>query len=81
MHFACGMAAKVLFTVSEDEILVDRVVKFPCLFDLACGTYKNQVIKDNAWKGVAEAVARSGKKTNFKRLFFNLTIFSKCLRN
>jgi len=52
---------KVLFTVTEDEKLVEIVAKFNCLNDLGCKLYKNQTIKDNAWKEVAEQVKRSGK--------------------
>jgi len=55
-------ASKVLFSASEDEVLVDMVAKFPCLYDLACSAYKNLVTKDNAWKEVGEAVSRTGKK-------------------
>jgi len=53
--------SKVLFTVVEDEKLVEMVAKFNCLYDLSCTLYKNQTIKDNAWKEVAEQVKRSGK--------------------
>lgn len=52
---------KVLFTVIEDEKLVEMVAKFICLYDLDCKLYKNQTIKDNAWKEVAEQVKISGK--------------------
>lgn len=51
----------VLFTVVEDEKLVEMVAKFNCLYDLRCTLYKNQTIKDNAWNEVAEQVKRSGK--------------------
>ncbi|CAI6355788.1 unnamed protein product [Macrosiphum euphorbiae] len=51
--------SKVLFTVIEDEKLVEMVAKFNCLYDLGCKLYKNQTIKDNAWKEVAEQVKRS----------------------
>jgi len=37
------------------------VAKFNCLYDLGCKLYKNQTIKDNAWKEVAEQVKRSDK--------------------
>ncbi|CAH1106944.1 unnamed protein product [Psylliodes chrysocephalus] len=51
--------SKVLFTVTEDELLVELVAKHPALFDLAHSLYKDQVVKENAWKEIAEALSRS----------------------
>ncbi|XP_069698200.1 transcription factor Adf-1-like [Periplaneta americana] len=51
--------AKVLFTVLEDEKLVEVVSKFPCIFDVASPVYKDQTVKDIAWKEIAEFVERS----------------------
>ncbi|KAK4887193.1 hypothetical protein RN001_003464 [Aquatica leii] len=51
--------AKILFSVAEDKKLVDKVSQFPCLYDLASPAYKNQTVKDNAWKEIAEYLERS----------------------
>ncbi|KAL4091857.1 hypothetical protein QTP88_026472 [Uroleucon formosanum] len=59
--------SKVLFTVIEDEKLVEMVAKFNCLYDLGCKLYKNQTIKDNAWKEVAEQVKRSANPSEFEK--------------
>lgn len=53
---------KVLFTVEEDEKLVEMVAKCPCIYDVASPVYKDQMVKDNAWKEIAEYVERSGKE-------------------
>lgn len=53
--------AKVLFTVVEDEKLVECVSKCPCIYDLSSAVYKDQQVKENAWKEIAEFVQRSGK--------------------
>ncbi|KAK9510151.1 hypothetical protein O3M35_004994 [Rhynocoris fuscipes] len=51
--------AKVLFTVSEDEKLVQMVSKFPCIYDVYSLLYKAHSVKENAWKEIAEYVGRS----------------------
>ncbi|XP_022166411.1 uncharacterized protein LOC111030965 isoform X2 [Myzus persicae] len=51
--------SKILFSVIEDEKLVEMVAKFDCLYDLASPLYKNQLIKDNAWREIAEQINRS----------------------
>lgn len=72
---------KVLFSCTEDENLVEVVSKFPCLFDLANPSYKNQLTKDNAWKEVAMFLGRSGKilinYNKTKTLFFLIIIIRK----
>nr|CAD7404693.1 unnamed protein product [Timema poppensis] len=45
----------------EDEKLVEIVAKHPSLYDLENPLYKDQVIKDNAWKEVADHLRRSAK--------------------
>ncbi|KAG5891619.1 hypothetical protein JTB14_037132 [Gonioctena quinquepunctata] len=58
--------SKVLFTAEEDETLVEWVGKYPCLYDLL-STYKDQRIKDSAWKEIAEVLKKPGTNSN---LFF-----------
>lgn len=53
---------KVLFSVVEDEKLVEFLSQFVCVYDSASPLYKNQTEKDNAWKEIAEYVERSGKQ-------------------
>lgn len=53
--------SKVLFSVLENENLVEVEAKFSCLYDLASPVYKNQLIKDNSWKEVAEQNEKSDK--------------------
>lgn len=53
-----------LFTVLEDEKLVEMVSKFPWVFHVASSIYKDQIVKDNAWKEIGEFVKNSGKKNS-----------------
>ncbi|XP_049838150.1 protein arginine N-methyltransferase 1 isoform X2 [Schistocerca gregaria] len=55
---------KVLFTVVEDEKLVEMVSKFSCIYDVSLPVYKDQTVKDNAWTERAEYVER----TNFDEI-------------
>lgn len=75
--------SKVLFSVLEDEKLIEVVAKFSCLYDLASPVYKNQLIKDNAWKEVAEQVERSGKNKIIYKLLLKIYILlsSKKIKN
>lgn len=75
--------SKVLFSVLEDEKLVEVVAKFSCLYDLASPVYKNQLIKDNAWKEVAGQVERSGKNKIIYKLLLkiNILLSSKKMKN
>lgn len=68
--------SKILFSVIEDEKLVEMVAKFDCLYDLASPLYKNQLIKDNAWREIAEQINRSGKNIV---IYYNLYVF--CITN
>lgn len=53
--------AKLLFSLAEDEKLIESVSKYPCLFDLGHSSCKNQTTKDNSWKEVAAYLKRTGK--------------------
>lgn len=53
--------SKVLFTSTEDEKLVEIVAKYPSLYDKQNSIYKRQVVKDNAWKEIAEHLGRSAE--------------------
>lgn len=68
--------SKVLFTVIEDEKLVEMVAKYNLLYDLGCSLYRNQTIKDNAWKEVAEQVKRSGKNIV---IFYNYLVLQNII--
>lgn len=45
-------------TINGDKTFIKIVIKHPFLYD---SVYKYQVMKENAWKEVAEFVRRRGK--------------------
>ncbi|KAJ8869378.1 hypothetical protein PR048_030954 [Dryococelus australis] len=51
---------KVIFESEEEDILLDEVPKFPCLYDLKCNSYRNLVDVRNAWEEILGKVGRTG---------------------
>lgn len=49
------------FSANDDEILIEDVQKFECIFNYESKNYKNFLIKENAWKEVAASVGKDGK--------------------
>jgi len=45
------MVSTLVFTASEDEILLQEVQKNDVLYDLRNKDYRNVIIKDAIWKG------------------------------
>lgn len=44
-----------------DELMLDCIQNFPCLFDISDRTNKNNNLKENAFKAVAEACGKTGR--------------------
>jgi hypothetical protein len=44
-----------------DEILINSVRDYPCLYNCKLKEFKDNRIKENAWKKVAAEVESSGK--------------------
>jgi hypothetical protein len=57
-----AMASKLVFSPSDDEILLQEVQANPILYDLANANYKNIIMKDNIWKEISLKIGKSGKK-------------------
>ncbi|KAL4125939.1 hypothetical protein QTP88_010176 [Uroleucon formosanum] len=54
-----SMASKLVFSPSEDEILLQEIQKNPILFDLSDANYKNIVLKDRIWKEISLKIGKS----------------------
>lgn len=55
------MASKLVFSPSDDEILLQEVQTNPILYDLADANYKNIIMKDSIWKEISLKIGKSGK--------------------
>ena len=47
------------------ELLIEAVRKMPCLFDTSKKEYKDDLVRENAWKSVCSGFLR--KNTKLKR--------------
>lgn len=57
-----SQANKVLFSVAEDEKLVELMSKYQCIYNSSAPEYKDHYIKEYAWNKISDAVQRSGNK-------------------
>lgn len=49
------------FSVEEDELLIEEVVKHPSIYETSSPVHRDRNVLDNAWKDISEEVGRSGK--------------------
>lgn len=56
-----SMASELVFSPSEDEILLQEIQANPILFDLSDANYKNIVMKDSIWKKISLKIGKTGK--------------------
>ncbi|KAL4101085.1 hypothetical protein QTP88_021105 [Uroleucon formosanum] len=54
-----SMASKLVFSPSEDEILLQEIQANPILFDLSDANYKNIVMKDSIWKEISLKIGKT----------------------
>lgn len=54
------MSSKVVFSSEEDKVLSELVGCHPCLYDLKHLLYKDQTIRDNVWKQIANELNKPG---------------------
>lgn len=52
-----AMASKLVFSPSDDEILLQEVQANPILYDLADANYKN-LMKDSIWKEISLKIGK-----------------------
>ena len=46
-----------------EELLIEQVRQFPALWNTTDHNYKNKVVKENAWRAVADTVNKAAGKT------------------
>ena len=47
--------------VEQDELLIDAVRSYPCIYDIRSPEFKVALVKENAWKAIAETLQRTGE--------------------
>jgi hypothetical protein len=62
------MAKKLVFSPSEDELLVHEVQNNSVLYSIADENFKNNIIKNNIWKHISTTIGKSGKYLNIKQI-------------
>ena len=45
------------------ELLIEAVRKMPCLFDTSLKEYKDELVRENAWKSVCSEVFKKDYQT------------------
>ena len=46
-------------SVEQDELLIDAVRRYPCIYDVRNGEFKVALVKENAWKAIADTLQRT----------------------
>ena len=46
-------------SVEQDELLIDAVRRYPFIYDVRNGEFKVALVKENAWKAIADTVQRT----------------------
>lgn len=63
------MASTMVFSASENEILIQEVQNNSVLYNIGDSNYKNIILKDNIWKDISLKLEKSG---NVVSIIFNL---------
>ena len=45
--------------VEQGELLIDAVRSYPCIYDVRNGEFKVTLVKENAWKAIADTLQRT----------------------
>ena len=51
--------------MERDELLINAVREYPCLYNSGISDFKVQLKKENAWTAIAELLGRSGEQDSF----------------
>lgn len=54
------MASTLVFSASEDVILIQEVQKNSVIYNIGDKNYKNILLKDNIWKDISLKLGKSG---------------------
>ena len=47
--------------VEQDKLLIDAVRSYPCIYAVRNGEFKIALVKENAWKAIADTLQRTGE--------------------
>ena len=47
--------------MKQDELLIDAVRSYPCIYDIRSPEFKVALVRENAWKAIAETLQRTGE--------------------
>ena len=45
--------------MEQDELLIDAVRSYPCIYYVRNGEFKVALVKENAWKAIADTLQRT----------------------
>ena len=45
----------------NDELLIEMVRRYPCLYDKTAKDYKNARMREEAWRGIADVLNMTGR--------------------
>ena len=48
-------------SLEQDELLIDAVRNYPRIYDVRSGEFKVALVKENAWKAIANTLQRTGE--------------------
>ena len=66
------MASTLVFSASEDEILIQEVQKNSVLFNIGDKNYKNIILKDNIWKDISLKLGKSGNAVYIRHIIYKV---------
>ena len=46
--------------MEHNELLMNAVWSFPCIYDIRNGEFKVVLVKENAWKAIVDTLQRTG---------------------
>ena len=47
--------------VEQDKLLIDAVRRYPCIYNIRSSEFKVALVKETAWKAIAETLQRTGE--------------------
>ena len=68
--------------VEQDELLIDAVRSYPCIYDVRTGEFKVVLVKENAWKAIVDILQRTDEMILlmlYRYSMFSTHIMTVCL--
>ena len=71
--------SKWLASLEQDDLLINAVRNYLCIYDVRSGEFKVALVKENAWRGIAATMQRTGKMILLVLVWFSTHIMTVCL--